>query len=65
MEEEKVEYFTAFLDIHFLDTMLVLGSFQHPSGKDSLYDGIYFSTTQEINEWFGHIFSDFSTSWWH
>lgn len=36
---------TAFLDIHFLDIVLVLGSFQHHAGKDSLNDGIYSSTT--------------------
>lgn len=38
---------TAFLDIHFLDVVLVLGSFQHHAEKDSLNDGIYTSTTLE------------------
>lgn len=32
-------------DIHFLDTVLALGSFQHCVGKDSLNYGIYSLTT--------------------
>lgn len=35
---------TAFLDTHFFEIVLVLQSFQHCVWKDSLYDGIYFST---------------------